>query len=89
MPPGGRQLTCDKDGAPVESAAIIAAQKNFSRNNWQWMQLAPETKEAIGDYLFDSVQVERDRWYYLVVNPPAESEQQEQVTPAAPAAESE
>lgn len=64
MPPGPRWGVRQSDGAPVEDAAIVAAQR--VDDLWQWVQLSPPTKEYLGDLLFDN-DAEKDRWYYLLV----------------------
>lgn len=48
----------------VESYCVVAAQ--LTRGKWQWMQLAPDTKECVGDILFDSG-LERGKWYGVLL----------------------
>lgn len=66
MPPGERSPVRTIDGAPVEQAAIIAAEWSAKNQCWHWQQLSQPSKEFIGDMLFDGG-AEKDRWYYLVV----------------------
>ncbi len=66
FPDGPAAPVRDIDGAPVESAAIVAAQIQHEKQAWQWLQLAAPTKEHIGDMLFDNG-ADRDRWYFLQI----------------------
>ncbi len=66
MPPGERSKVRAMDDAPVEQAAILAAEWSHQNQSWHWLQISPPSKEHIGDLLFDS-ECEKDRWYYLVV----------------------
>lgn len=54
-------LAMTPDG-PVEQFCVIGAE--IHNGLWQWMQLAPSTKEVIGDVLFESG-LERGKWYGL------------------------
>lgn len=67
MPPGERNPVRTTDGAPVEQAAILGCQISNERKTWQWLQLAPLTKELIGDLLFNNG-AEKDRWYFVRVS---------------------
>lgn len=64
MPPGDRanyRNTCN------ESAQFIVT--GCWRNPagaWQWVHFAPNTKEMIGDLIFDSG-IDRDRWWYMAI----------------------
>lgn len=64
MPDGPKHLVRQSDNAPVESAAVIACQ--MVDGKWQWMQLSPNTKESLGDLMFDS-NAEKDTWYYITI----------------------
>ena len=64
MPEGDRQPVRQHDGAPVEQVAVVACHKVDGK--WQWLQLSPATKEAIGDYLIDNG-FERDQWNYATI----------------------
>lgn len=64
FPDGPVQATRPGDGAPVERAAIVCCE--WINNQWQWCQLSPQTKEAIGDHMFDNG-VKKDTWYYLSI----------------------
>lgn len=66
FPPGPFEKKRTGDGAPVEQAAIVAADWLPSKGLWCWVQLSPQTKEVIGDLLFDTG-AEKDRWYYITV----------------------
>jgi hypothetical protein len=63
--PEGPATAKDRRGLPVESASILAAER--TSGEWKWVTLSPATKEVIGDFLFDTVKVERDRWFYLEI----------------------
>ncbi len=66
MPPGDFQAAREQDGATVEQVGVASCQRN-NDGLWIWCHLDPATKEAIGDYLIDTPNVERGRWYYLVI----------------------
>lgn len=54
-PPGPRVETCETGpnaGQPVESAAIIAAEREGPDMPWVWLLIAPGSKEWIGFVLF-------------------------------------
>lgn len=58
-------------GQPVEQFCVVGAE--LHNGKWQWMQLAPDTKELIGELLFDSG-LERGKWYGAIITstpPPA------------------
>lgn len=61
--------SCEKThrGPPVEQFCIVGAELHNGR--WQWMQLAPDTKEYIGDLLFDHG-LERGKWHGAVIVSP-------------------
>lgn len=67
MPPGERQPERQTDGAKVEQLAILACERVDGK--WQWVQLSPPTKEAIGDYMLDSCECDQDKWHFLHVLP--------------------
>lgn len=67
MPPGEHSAVRELDGAPVVNAAILSAHWSRSKQAWQWMQIAPASKEVIGDHMIDVANVEFDRWYYLLI----------------------
>ena len=62
MPPGERHPFRHSDQMAVEQAAIVACQ--MVDGKWQWVQLSPPSKEAIGDLIFDS-NADKDRWYFV------------------------
>jgi hypothetical protein len=70
MPEGARSVARPSDGAPVEQAAIVACEWNNTFQSWQWLAVSPPTKERIGDLLFDSEGVVKDRWYYATITDP-------------------
>ena len=51
----------------VEHTAVIACQQRQSDSMWVWVNLAPQTKEVIGDLLFER-DVLHDEWYYVVIS---------------------
>lgn len=51
-------------GEPVEQACIVAAE--LVNGKWQWMQLAPDTKEFIGGLLLD-YSFDRNVWHGAVI----------------------
>lgn len=64
MPPGDRANYRDTD---KESAQFIVT--GCWRNPagaWQWVHFAPNTKEMIGDLLFESG-VDRGCWWYMAI----------------------
>ena len=64
MPEGPKASVRASDGAPIESAAILAAEFQHQNQCWQWLQLSPCSKEHIVDMMFNN-HCELDRWYYL------------------------
>jgi len=66
MPDGPRSKLRVCDGAPVEQAAILAAEFSHENECWHWLQISPPSKERIGDMLFSNA-ADLDRWYYLSV----------------------
>ncbi len=67
MPPGKRSPVRTSDGAPVEMAAILGCELRGDDPAWHWCQIAPASKEVIGDHIFDCG-LEKDRWYYMLVS---------------------
>ena len=59
-------LSNRNDGEPVEAVAVLACSRRRSDGLTVWVTLAPQTKELIGDLLFNRG-VERGRWYWVVV----------------------
>lgn len=66
--PKGPVNEISAEGHRVERAAVLCAEWMQGRNEWQWTQLSPITKERIGDMLFDAG-ASRDVWYYLQILP--------------------
>lgn len=66
MPPGPWSPVRTSDCAPVEQAAIVAAEWSEKHQHWHWVRLSSPSKELIGDMLFDGG-AEKDRWYYLTI----------------------
>jgi len=67
MPPGNRSPVRPCDGAPVEQAAILACEVRGADGSWCWCQIAPASKEVIGDWIFDHG-LKKDCWYYMLVS---------------------
>lgn len=53
-----------EDGDPVESCCIVAAQ--MVDGLWQWMQLAVDAKEIVGNALFDNG-LEKGVWHGAII----------------------
>lgn len=65
------QKSRTSDG-PVMSLGVFAAQR-FG-GGWQWMQLAPSTKEAVAAHAADVCKLESGKWYGMVVEADSNSE---------------
>lgn len=52
--------------AKVESVAVIACHQRMHDGLFVWAQLSPQTKEIVGDFLFDSG-ASLDKWHYVVI----------------------
>lgn len=51
-------------GPPVENYCVVGAE--LVNGKWQWLRIAPDTKELIGDLLFDHG-LERGKWYGAII----------------------
>lgn len=58
--------SCERSasGKTVESYCVVGAE--LVNGKWQWMQLAPDTKEHIGNLLFD-FGLERNVWHGALI----------------------
>lgn len=64
FPDGEYQRTSGVGGRPVEQSAVLACHRVDGL--WQWLQLEPQTKDAIGGLLFDNG-ADRDVWHRVSV----------------------
>lgn len=62
--PGQREKTY-RDEPPK---AIVAITYYPNLEGWGFIALEPETKRVIGDLLFDKLQAESGKWYWLVIS---------------------
>lgn len=64
VPPLPEPRHTTSSSGPVESACVVGAE--IVNGRWQWMQLAPDTKEVIGNLLFDHG-LERGVWHGAMI----------------------
>lgn len=64
MPPGPRATYRDTD-KESEQYTVVACRLN-SDGQWVWLHLSSQTKEALGDLIFDHG-LDRDRWWHALI----------------------
>lgn len=64
LTPPGEMFATTPDGAPVEHAAVAAAERRED-GLWQWLNMTPAAKRVFGELLIDQ-KIPHGTWAYVV-----------------------